>query len=164
MLNLQAVEQKLLMHDPTFTQEHTHASLTSQRSALMSAFRPQYDEGDAEGKFLPNIQCSTILIISTGKSRIHLSIERWRVCEAWFSPGMAGVDSAGLGEVLQSILSRFSDAEKGRMVKVCSPLQLLSVRTEGYSSPAERVRDGRPIPITRPNPTIERFIATDPAS
>lgn len=55
----------------------------------------------------------------TGKSRIHLNIERWRVCEAWFSPTMAGVDSAGLGEVLQTILSRFSDAEKGRLVKVC---------------------------------------------
>lgn len=31
---------------------------------------------------------------------------------------MAGVDSAGLGEVLQNILSRFSEAEKGRLVKV----------------------------------------------
>lgn len=50
LLNLQAVEQKLLTHDPTFTEEHTHASLTSQRSALMSAFRPLYDEGDVEGK------------------------------------------------------------------------------------------------------------------
>lgn len=50
MLNLQTVEQKLLTHDPTFTEEHTHASLTSQRSALMSAFRPQYDEGDVAGK------------------------------------------------------------------------------------------------------------------
>ncbi|KAI0089829.1 actin-like protein Arp5p [Irpex rosettiformis] len=100
LLNLQTVEQKLLTHDPSFTEEHTHASLTSQRSALLSAFRPQYDEGDVEGK-----------------SRIHLNIERWRVCEAWFSPSMAGVDSAGLGEVLQTILSRFSDAEKGRLVK-----------------------------------------------
>lgn len=53
-----------------------------------------------------------------GKTRIHLNVERWRVCETWFSPSMAGVDSAGLGEVLQNILSRFSDAEKGRLVKV----------------------------------------------
>lgn len=57
-----------------------------------------------------------------GKSRIHLSIERYRVCEAWFSPSMAGVDSAGLGEVLQNILARFSDAEKGRLVKVSIPM------------------------------------------
>jgi len=50
--------------------------------------------------------------------RIHLNTERWRVCEAWFSPGMAGVDAAGLGEVMQNILARFSDSEKGRLVKV----------------------------------------------
>jgi actin-related protein 5 len=31
---------------------------------------------------------------------------------------MAGVDSAGLGEVIQNILSRFSEEEKGRLVKV----------------------------------------------
>lgn len=36
---------------------------------------------------------------------------------------MAGVDSAGLGEVLQTTLARFTDAEKARLVKVriCSP-------------------------------------------
>ncbi|TFK81227.1 actin-like ATPase domain-containing protein [Polyporus arcularius HHB13444] len=100
LATLQALEQKLLAHDPSFTQEDTHASLTSQRSALMSAFRPQYDEGDVQGK-----------------SRIHLNVERWRACEAWFSPSMAGVDSAGLGEVLQSVLARFADADKGRLVK-----------------------------------------------
>jgi actin-related protein 5 len=46
---LQIIENKLLMHDPTFTTQHTHASITSQRSALISAFRPQYEEGDIEG-------------------------------------------------------------------------------------------------------------------
>lgn len=100
MVNLQAVEQKLLQYDPSFTHEHTHASLSAQKSALLAAFRPQYEEGDV-----------------AGKTRIHLNVERWRVCEAWFAPHMAGVDSAGLGEVMQSILSRFSDEEKGRLVK-----------------------------------------------
>jgi actin-related protein 5 len=51
MNQLQAVEQKLLAHDPTFTPEHTHASLASRRSALISAFRPQYEEGDVEGRY-----------------------------------------------------------------------------------------------------------------
>ncbi|KAI0820631.1 actin-like protein Arp5p [Trametes gibbosa] len=100
LVSLQAVEQKLLTYDPTFTEEHTHASLASQRSALMAAFRPQYDEGDVKGK-----------------TRIHVNVERWRVCEAWFSPNMAGIDSAGLGEVLQTVLARFPDADKGRLVK-----------------------------------------------
>ncbi|KIK96872.1 hypothetical protein PAXRUDRAFT_137497 [Paxillus rubicundulus Ve08.2h10] len=97
---LQAIESKLLLHDPTFTARHTHASLTSQRSALISAFRPQYEEGDI-----------------AGNTRIHLSTERWRVCETYFSPGMGGVDSAGVGEVLQSVLARFTEAEKARLVK-----------------------------------------------
>ncbi|KAJ3482992.1 hypothetical protein NLI96_g6604 [Meripilus lineatus] len=100
LAQLQNIEQKLLMHDPNFTDEHTHASLSSQRSALMAAFRPEYEEGDVEGK-----------------TRIHLNVERWRVCEAWFSPAMAGVDCAGLGEVLQNVLARFSESEKARLVK-----------------------------------------------
>ncbi|KAF9007940.1 actin-like protein Arp5p [Cyathus striatus] len=96
---LQLVEQKLLQHDPTFTLQNTLASLNSQRSALLSAFKPRYEEGDVEGN-----------------TRIHLNTERWRVCEAYFSPGMAGVDSAGIGEVIQNILSEFTFAERGRLV------------------------------------------------
>lgn len=46
------IEQKLLAHDPMFTNEHTHASLASQRSALLTAFRPVYDEGDVAGDVL----------------------------------------------------------------------------------------------------------------
>jgi len=34
---------------------------------------------------------------------------------------MAGVDTAGLGEVIQNILSRFSESEKTRLVKVPFP-------------------------------------------
>ncbi|GLB36675.1 putative actin family protein [Lyophyllum shimeji] len=97
---LAAVEEKLLAYDPTFTNQQTHAFMTTQRSALVSAFRPLYEEGDVEGN-----------------TRIHLNVERWRVCEAWFSPSMAGVDSAGLAEVIQNILARFPDPEKGRLVK-----------------------------------------------
>ncbi|KAG5636547.1 hypothetical protein H0H81_007677 [Sphagnurus paluster] len=94
------VEAKLLAYDPTFSQQQTHASITKQRSALISAFRPLYEEGDIEGN-----------------SRIHLNIERWRACEAWFTPSMAGVDSAGLGEVIQNILGRFPEQDKSRLVK-----------------------------------------------
>ena len=100
------MEQKLLAHDPTFTNQHTHASIASQRSALLSAFRPIYQEGDVGGA-----------------SRIHLNVERWRVCEAWFWPGMAGVDSAGLGEVLQNVLARFPDNDKSRLVGVRGRLE-----------------------------------------
>ena len=60
----------------------------------MSAFRPGYEEGDVEGH-----------------ARIHLNTERWRVCEAFFSPGMAGVDSAGIGEVIQSLVPSFIESK-----------------------------------------------------
>jgi hypothetical protein len=50
MTQLEMIEQKLLLHDPTFTIEHTHAALTSRKSALMTAFRPDYGEGHVEGR------------------------------------------------------------------------------------------------------------------
>lgn len=101
MIQLQAIEHKLLTHDPSFDETHTHAGMTSQRSALLNAWRPVYDDWDA-----------------AGKARIHLSTERWRVCEAWFAPAMAGVDCAGLAEVVQNVLSRFGEAERGRLAGV----------------------------------------------
>lgn len=67
----------------------------------MTAFRPRYLDGDTEGA-----------------NRIHLNVERWRVPEAWFRPGMAGVDAAGLGELLESVLKTFSVDERQRLVKV----------------------------------------------
>ena len=81
--------------------EHTYSALSQQRSALLQAFRPIYPEDDP-----------------AGATRVHLSTERWRACETWFSPGMAGVDAAGLGEVIQNILAGFSEAEKARLVNV----------------------------------------------
>ncbi|KZT24689.1 actin-like protein Arp5p [Neolentinus lepideus HHB14362 ss-1] len=138
---LHAIEQKLLMHDPTFTTEDTHASISSQRSALLSAFKPIYDEGDLEGR-----------------SRVHLNIERWRACETWFSPSMAGVDSAGLGEVLQNVLARFSDVEKGKMVQnvfvTGTPSRLPSLQPRVHCT----LR-----PILPPEMTLEVKSASDPS-
>jgi actin-related protein 5 len=59
--------------------------------------------------------------VTLGRARIHLSIERWRVCETWFAPSMAGVDSAGLGEVLQNVLASFSTDDRGLLVQVRYP-------------------------------------------
>jgi hypothetical protein len=64
----------------------------------------------------------------SGRARIHLSIERWRVCETWFAPSMAGVDSAGLGEVLQTVLASFSQADRGRLVQVRATIFLQTTR------------------------------------
>ncbi|KAJ3784869.1 chromatin remodeling complex subunit [Lentinula aff. detonsa] len=121
LAQLQQVEQRLLTYDPTFTTQHTHASILSQRSALLNAFRPAYEEGDV-----------------AGHNRIHLTTERCRVCEAWFTPAIAGVDSAGLGEVIQNILSRFNEEEKARLIKnvflTGSPSQIPGIAPRLYST------------------------------
>lgn len=93
----------------------------------------------------------------TGKARIHLNLERWRVCEAWFSPSMAGVDSAGLGEILQTILARFPDADKGRLVK--------NVFLTGAPSQLPGLRDRLQAtlrPILPPEMPLEIVRAADP--
>jgi actin-related protein 5 len=93
----------------------------------MSAFRPQYLDGDVEGvcfldRTLPMYgtrrRSDDLRSLTLGRARIHLSTERWRVCETWFAPSMAGVDSAGLGEVLQNVLASFSLADRGLLVQV----------------------------------------------
>ena len=92
-----------------------------------------------------------------GKARIHLNIERWRVCEAWFSPSMAGVDSAGLGEVLQTVLARFPDADKGRLVR--------NVFLTGAPSQLPGLRDRLQAtlrPILPPEMPLEIVRAADP--
>ena len=48
--HLEAVEQKLLAHNLTFFKEQTYSSVTSQHSALITAFRLQYEEGNVEGR------------------------------------------------------------------------------------------------------------------
>lgn len=75
--------------------------MSEKKSALMNAFRPKYEEGD-----------------SRGANRVHLNVERWRVPEAWWQPGMAGVDSAGLGELIEGVLKQFKEDERQRIVKV----------------------------------------------
>lgn len=91
-----------------------------------------------------------VLTIRPGKARIHLNVERWRVCESWFSPTMAGVDSAGIGEVLQNILSRFSDAEKGRLVNVRPFYRTLPNITLTHLCALERLCDRRPVSAPGP--------------
>ncbi|THH11372.1 hypothetical protein EW145_g710 [Phellinidium pouzarii] len=145
LARLETVEQKLLAHDPTFQEEHTYSALAQRRSALIQAFRPQYFEGDP-----------------AGAARVHLSTERWRACETWFSPGMAGVDSAGLGEVVQNILARFNEQEKGRLVKnvfvTGAPSQLPELIPRLHNAMRPILPPDMPLNITRAdNPTLDAW-------
>ncbi|CAE6513286.1 unnamed protein product [Rhizoctonia solani] len=97
---LALIESKLLQHDPKFTPAHTYASLKHQKSALLNAYRPSYDQSELD----PNPGTTTRTRDIEGAHRLHLSVERWRVPEVWFQPGTAGIDAAGLGEVIASLL------------------------------------------------------------
>ncbi|KAG8741536.1 Nuclear actin-protein involved in chromatin remodeling [Ceratobasidium sp. 414] len=94
------LESKLLLHDPSFTPAHTFAALKQQKSALLNAFRPSYDHSDLDS----NPSTATRTRDVEGEHRLHLNVERWRVPEVWFQPGIAGIDSAGLGEIMASLL------------------------------------------------------------
>lgn len=113
---LAAIEKQLLEYDPTFSLEQTYASVSTATSKLLAAFRPGYSEIDARGH-----------------ARIHLNVERWRVPEVWFSPGMAGVDSGGLGEAITFVLGKFKPEHRLRMAKVSEPRALpLHATQSGY--------------------------------
>ncbi|TRM62949.1 hypothetical protein BD626DRAFT_497076 [Schizophyllum amplum] len=138
---LMALEEKLLVHDPTFTEDHTHAAILQKRTPLLCAFKPAYSDWDIEGA-----------------NRIHLNTERFRACETWFSPGMAGLDSAGLGEVIQNILARFTYEEKGRMIKNV----FLTGTPSRFPGLIERLHNALR-PIMPPDMPIDIVRAADPS-
>ncbi|KAG8690577.1 Nuclear actin-protein involved in chromatin remodeling [Ceratobasidium sp. 423] len=69
---LALIESKLLQHDPTFTPAHTYASLKHQKSALLNAYRPSYEQAELD----PNPGMTTRTRDIEGAHRLHLSVER----------------------------------------------------------------------------------------
>jgi actin-related protein 5 len=45
-------------------------------------------------------------------------VERVRVPEVWFEPHMAGLDSAGVGEIVEHVLKECQEEERRRMQQV----------------------------------------------
>jgi hypothetical protein len=58
---------------------------------------------------------------------------------------MAGVDSAGVSEVLQSVLARFTEAEKARLVKVGFSFAVCAGADDVF---LERVPHGRSVTVS----------------
>lgn len=56
--------------------------------------------------------------------QLHLNVERIRVPETWFQPGMFGIDSAGLGEVAGWVLNGYEEEQRRRMMQVSHILHL----------------------------------------
>ena len=94
---LRAVESELLQFDSDFSEKDTLEAQNDWTKSLMHAFLRGARPSDPESQREAN--------------QIHLNVERIRVPEVVFQPGIAGVDQAGLVEIIEGIvMSRFSDS------------------------------------------------------
>ena len=87
---MRKLEAELLEHDPEFSEQMTMGAQKDWTKSLMHAFlrgpRPFDPESQRE------------------KHQLHLNVERIRVPEVVFQPGIAGVDQAGLVDVAVGVL------------------------------------------------------------
>lgn len=98
---LKAVESELLQYDDNFSEKDTIEAQNDWTKSLMHAFlrgcRPHDSESQREF------------------NQVHLNVERIRVPEVIFQPSIAGVDQAGIVEIIEGIaMSRFSDPSQQR--------------------------------------------------
>lgn len=101
---LRSLEAELLRYDPDFTEKETFDAQNDWTKSLMHAFlrgaRPFDPESQREAH------------------QIHLNVERIRVPEVIFQPGIAGVDQAGLIEIIEGIvMARPNVAEQSGLLK-----------------------------------------------
>ena len=99
---LKEQEDLLLAHDPEFTEEHTREAQMSWNRSLMHAFERGPWEFDAG--------------LQKELNQIHLNVERIRVPEVVFQPHIAGVDQAGLEEILGNLVDSLQNRQRGANV------------------------------------------------
>ena len=98
-------EQQLLKYDPGFLQEHTMNAYTPKNS-----FLHYYTHG--LGPYDPALGLEL-----DQTYQLHLNVERIRVPEVFFQPGIVGLDQTGLVETLQDVLKRFDLQAREKMVQ-----------------------------------------------
>jgi actin-related protein 5 len=99
--NLKKIEAQLLEHDPNFTEESTREAQTDWTKSIMHAFLRGPWPYDSESQ--------------REAHQIHLNVERIRVPEVVFQPGIAGVDQAGIVEIAGQILNERLDETQRNM-------------------------------------------------
>jgi len=98
-------EQQLLKYDPNFLEEHTMNAYTPKNS-----FLHYYTNG--LGPYDPAVG---LLLEQT--YQLHVNVERIRVPEILFQPGIIGLDQTGLVETIQDVLKRFDAQARQRLVE-----------------------------------------------
>lgn len=93
---LKVIEGELLKFDPDFSEKETLEAQTDWTKSVMHAFLRGARPFDAESQ--------------REAHQVHLNVERIRVPEVVFQPDIAGVDQAGLVEIIEGVvMGRFSD-------------------------------------------------------
>nr|POE89845.1 actin-like protein arp5 [Quercus suber] len=87
---LKGIEAQLLQYDPNFTEQSTQEAQSDWTKSLRHVFQHGPYAYDAESARLSN--------------QIHLNVERIRVPEVIFQPSLAGVDQAGIVEIVEDIV------------------------------------------------------------
>lgn len=101
LAQLKAVESELLQYDDSFSEKDTIEAQNDWTKSLMHAFLRGARPFDSESQREFN--------------QVHLNVERIRVPEVIFQPGIAGVDQAGIVEIIEGIaMNRFSDPAQQR--------------------------------------------------
>ncbi|KIW90727.1 uncharacterized protein Z519_08510 [Cladophialophora bantiana CBS 173.52] len=96
---LKALESELLQFDPEFSEKDTIEAQNDWTKSVLHAFLRGARPADPESQREAN--------------QIHLNVERIRVPEVVFQPAIAGVDQAGLVEIIEGIvMSRFSSFDQ----------------------------------------------------
>ncbi|KAF9364568.1 Nuclear actin-protein involved in chromatin remodeling [Mortierella sp. NVP85] len=98
-------EQQLLKYDPNFLEEHTMNAYTPKNS-----FLHYYTNG--LGPYDPAVGLSL-----EQTYQLHVNVERIRVPEILFQPGIIGLDQTGLVETIQDVLKRFDAQARQRLVE-----------------------------------------------
>jgi actin-related protein 5 len=114
---LKGVEKQLLEHDPSFTLDDTAERRSLRKHHLLNAFVRGMAPDDPLSSHDPENPEHT--------SRLHLNIERLRAVEPLFQPSMAGVDQAGMAELVEHVFKQFNAADRERLASV-SIIRLLS--------------------------------------
>ncbi|KAH3683651.1 hypothetical protein WICPIJ_005379, partial [Wickerhamomyces pijperi] len=85
------LEKELLEHDPHFTEEDTYEASYDWRKSTLHLFLRGPRPFDSEDEHQQH--------------QLHLNVERIRVPEVVFQPSIAGIDSAGIPELLENLLN-----------------------------------------------------------
>ena len=120
---LRSVESRLLEHDPKFTLDDTAERQAMRKHQLLNAFIRGLAPDDPLDTYDPES--------AEHNSQLHMNVERARVPEVIWQPHMAGLDQAGLAEIVEHVLRGFGEPERQRLTQVRSRDVLFSsLRTD----------------------------------